>query len=84
MSSPKHQPIVIIGAGLSGLACGIELKKQGHEFLILEASEAPGGRVRTDEQDGFLLDRGFQVYLDAYPTAREFLDLSALNLRLIA
>ena len=33
-----------------------------------------GGRVRTDEVDGFLLDRGFQVLLTAYPTARAMLE----------
>jgi hypothetical protein len=37
--------------------------------------------VRTDEVDGFLLDRGFQVYLSAYPQAGRLLDLQALDLR---
>jgi phytoene dehydrogenase-like protein len=31
---------------------------------IIEQDDAPGGRVLTDELDGFLLDRGFQVYLE--------------------
>ena len=37
--------------------------------------------MQTDTVDGFLLDRGFQVYLDAYPEAGEMLDLAALDLR---
>jgi phytoene dehydrogenase-like protein len=49
--------------------------------LILETSDAPGGRVRTDHLDGFLLDRGFQVYLDAYPKTGRLLDLVQLDLR---
>jgi hypothetical protein len=49
--------------------------------LILEASDDVGGRVRTDEVDGFLLDRGFQVFLEAYPQARRFLDYDALDLQ---
>jgi len=73
--------VLIIGAGLSGLACALELQKAKISFLLLEASDAPGGRVRTDEVDGFLLDRGFQVYLDAYPEAGKILDLPALDLR---
>jgi len=75
------EPIVIVGAGLSGLACAETLHKSGREVLVLEASDGVGGRVRTDEVDGFLLDRGFQVYLDAYPEAGEMLDLGALDLR---
>jgi phytoene dehydrogenase-like protein len=47
---------------------------------VLESSDAVGGRVRTDHVDGFLLDRGFQVYLSAYPKAGKFLDLKALDL----
>jgi len=48
---------------------------------VLEASDGVGGRVRTDEVDGFLVDRGFQVFLDAYPEAGKLLDLDALDLR---
>ena len=77
----RMKPIVIVGAGLSGLACALKLHKGGREILVLEASDGVGGRVRTDVVDGFLLDRGFQVYLDAYPEAGEMLDLKALDLR---
>jgi len=80
--APSLPPqVLIIGAGLSGLACALKLLKAEIPFLLLEASDAPGGRVRTDEADGFLLDRGFQVYLDAYPEAGKVLDLPALDLR---
>ncbi len=37
--------------------------------------------MRTDEKDGFLLDRGFQVYFTAYPVARRHLDHAKLDLR---
>jgi len=50
-------------------------------FRILEASDAVGGRARTDVVDGFRLDRGFQVYLTAYPEGRRVLDLEALNFK---
>lgn len=38
----------------------------GVPFLLLEASDGVGGRVRTDNVDGFLLDRGFQIFLTSY------------------
>lgn len=72
---------LVIGAGLSGLAAAVRLHEKGREVLVLEASDAVGGRVRTDRVDGFLLDRGFQVYLDAYPESGALLDLAALDLR---
>lgn len=73
--------VIIIGAGLSGLACALALRQRGVEPLILEASDGIGGRVRTDRRDGFLLDRGFQVLQTWYPEARRVLDYEALDLR---
>ena len=48
---------------------------------LLEADDAPGGRIRTDLVDGFRLDRGFQILLTGYPAAQEILDLKALRLK---
>lgn len=48
--------------------------------MLIEASDAVGGRVRTDEVNGFLLDRGFQVLLTAYPETKRFLNYSKLDL----
>ncbi len=75
------QDVVIVGAGLAGLSCALRLQLQGVRALILEASDGVGGRVRTDSVEGFLLDRGFQVLLTAYPEARRVLDYDALDLR---
>lgn len=76
-----EERVVIIGAGLSGLCCALRLQEKNVPCLLLEASNAPGGRVRTDKVDGFLLDRGFQVLLTAYPEAKRLLDYKALRLR---
>ena len=74
-------PILIVGAGLSGLTCAVQLHQAGIPVQVIEASDDVGGRVRTDLADGFLLDRGFQVYLSAYPEAGGLLDLEALQLK---
>jgi len=71
---------IIVGAGLAGLACGRTLAAAGRRVQIIEAADRPGGRVATDPVDGFRIDRGFQVYLDAYPEGRRFLDHDALQL----
>ena len=66
---------------MAGLACARRLHEAGLKFVIYEASDGIGGRVRTDDFDGFLLDRGFQVFLPAYPTAKRILDYENLALR---
>ena len=78
--SPSPE-VLIIGAGLAGLCCARRLAEAGVSFQIIEASDGVGGRVRTDEVDGFLLDRGFQVLLTAYPEAKKALDYTRLNLK---
>ena len=77
----EQTDVVIIGAGLAGLTAAKVLKAAGKSVKIIDAADGVGGRVRTDEVDGFLLDRGFQVLLTAYPEAKRFLDYEALDLR---
>jgi phytoene dehydrogenase-like protein len=72
-------PVVVVGAGLAGLACAWHLHQAGVPVRVLEASDGPGGRVRSDHVDGFVLDRGFQVYLTAYPEGMSVLDYDALD-----
>ncbi|CAL9395421.1 NAD(P)/FAD-dependent oxidoreductase [Streptomyces sp. enrichment culture] len=72
---------VVVGAGLAGLACALDLCRAGLRVTLLEGSDRPGGRMRTDRRDGFLLDRGFQVFNTAYPQVKRRLDLKSLRLR---
>jgi hypothetical protein len=73
--------VIVIGAGLAGLAAARRLSAQGAEVIVLEASDAVGGRVRTDVVEGVRMDRGFQLYNPAYPEGRRVLDHTALDLR---
>lgn len=76
----KDVKIYIIGAGVSGLAAAITLKNAGYNAQILEHSPTVGGRVKTTKNGSMKLDHGFQVLLDEYPAAKEFLNLESLNL----
>ncbi|MGW4950338.1 NAD(P)/FAD-dependent oxidoreductase [Streptomyces parvulus] len=79
----RHQgtaDTVVVGAGLAGLACALDLCRAGRRVALLEASDGVGGRMRTDRRDGFLLDRGFQVFNTSYPQVKRRLDLRALRL----
>ena len=77
----KQVEVAIIGAGLAGLACAIELQKNNIDFQIFEASDGVGGRVRSDVIDGFILDRGFQLYNPSYPEGKRLLNYEALDLK---
>ncbi|WP_049985800.1 NAD(P)/FAD-dependent oxidoreductase [Halobellus rufus] len=73
--------VVVVGAGLAGLVAARRLATAGADVTVVERRSTVGGRVRTENRDGFTLDRGFQVLFTAYPAVRRELDLDALDLR---
>lgn len=77
----RPHPVVVVGGGLAGLCCARRLTEAGVEVRLVEAADRIGGRVASDVVDGFIVDRGFQVLLTAYPEARSGLDLERLHLR---
>lgn len=82
VADPKTEAdVVIVGGGLAGLCAAKKLTEAGVDFLLLEASDAVGGRLRTDVVDGYLLDRGFAIFLTGYPEAQKQLDYADLDLR---
>jgi protoporphyrinogen oxidase len=74
------ETIYIIGAGVSGLIAAYELEQEGYHPIIIEQTDEVGGRVKTIHEKGYALDLGFQVLLSAYPLAKKYLDLEALEL----
>ena len=65
MILPKK--VIVIGAGLAGLSAAITLQNEGASATLLECSDRPGGRVTSDQIDGFICDRGFQLLNVNYP-----------------
>jgi len=77
----QHNTVYVIGAGISGLIAAYELEQAGFDPIVIEKSDAVGGRVRTVEVNGYRLDIGFQVMLSAYPLVQTYLNTSELKLR---
>lgn len=77
----EHHDVIVIGAGMAGLTCAVELSRLGIDIVVLEAGDDVGGRIRTDTVDDMLLDRGFQLLNPAYPALRGMVDLAALDLQ---
>ena len=63
-------PALVVGAGISGLVCAYALRKAGVDAQVVEASSAPGGVIRSERRDGFLLELGPQSF-SATPPIRE-------------
>ncbi|WP_380167910.1 FAD-dependent oxidoreductase [Jannaschia sp. R86511] len=78
---PRTADVVVVGAGLAGLACARGLMGSGLDVVVLEADDGVGGRVRTDDVDGVLVDRGFQLLNPTYPVLPWFVDVDALRLQ---
>jgi len=80
-TAPSHVAVACIGGGVSGLLAGRSLARAGVGVTVLEGSDRPGGRVRSDRVEGFTLDRGFAVFLTAYPESRAAFEYEGLDLQ---
>ena len=88
-STIEEGDIVIIGGGVSGLtaaitaAAAIQKKKTSNaKIVLLEANGSFGGRVASERtDDGFVLDKGFAVFIEEYPYSKMLLDYDDLKLK---
>jgi oxygen-dependent protoporphyrinogen oxidase len=76
-------PIVIIGAGISGLAAAYELVRRGIRPIVLEASERLGGLILTERDGPFVIDGGPDSMLVAKRAGLELCEELGLTPRLI-
>ena len=62
-----HSTALVVGGGISGLVCAYALRKAGIDTQLLEASSRPGGVIRSERRDGFLLELGPQSFSGSAP-----------------
>jgi hypothetical protein len=79
--SDSALPIIVVGAGLAGLSAAQSLIEAGIEVRVLEASTTIGGRVQTDEINGYRFDRGFQLINPRYPEVEALHIIDKLDFR---
>ena len=77
--------VAIIGAGITGLTAAFELKQQGIDCTVFEASERVGGCIQTIHEDGFLVECGPNSILDTHPNLGKLItELGIGNKKLLA
>merc|ERR1711966_517714 len=64
----EKKKVVIVGGGLSGLACAKYLVDAGHEPIVLEGRDVLGGKVSAwKDKDGDWIETGLHIFFGAYP-----------------
>ncbi|MCQ0022464.1 FAD-dependent oxidoreductase [Streptomyces somaliensis DSM 40738] len=81
LSTADHADVVVVGAGLAGLAAAHRLAGAGLAVRVLEAASEVGGRMATDHVDGFRLDRAGQLLNTSCPELHRYacVDTGALR-----
>jgi oxygen-dependent protoporphyrinogen oxidase len=77
-------PVIIVGAGITGLAAAFELAERRIPFVLLEASDRPGGLILTEKIDGFTIEAGADSLLAQKPAGVGLCEALGLAPRLIA
>lgn len=79
----RRRRVAVIGGGISGLSLALQLKRNGGDVVLFEASDQPGGKIGTIYKDGFELDLG-PVSCVETPALRELLKRLELDKEVVA
>jgi 15-cis-phytoene desaturase len=78
-----HYDVIIIGAGLAGLTCGIELVEKGYKILVVEAENVVGGRTSSWLEDGMHVESGFHRVIGYQKNLKATLAKAGVNINKI-
>ena len=71
--------VIVVGAGLAGLSCAVELTSRRRRVLLLEAGRVVGGRTASWDEDGMMVESGFHRVLGFYTAFPELLRKAGIN-----
>ncbi len=83
MTNGEPFDVIVVGGGIAGLTCAFFSRQQGLSLLLLEESERPGGKIRSQWEDGFCCEWGPQGFLDNVPETLELVRALGLETRLV-
>jgi protoporphyrinogen oxidase len=75
----ENRKVIIVGAGIGGLAAAYWLGRRGYETQILEASDRPGGRMMTLERRGDRVNVGAQFFHTDFRHAYQLIEAVGLS-----
>ena len=71
--------VIVVGAGISGLICAKKLIKAGFSVLLIDKNNYIGGKVNSENNNGFTVDKGFHVVLTNYPEIKRNINIDQLK-----
>jgi protoporphyrinogen/coproporphyrinogen III oxidase len=81
---PNQVQALVVGAGISGLATAFGLQKSGILTIVVDSAARPGGVIRSEKRDGYLLECGPQSFSSNSAVTSVSSDLGLLSERLLA
>lgn len=84
MNETSYEQVIVVGAGIAGLAAAWQLKQSGIQVLVLEAEQIVGGRMQSIQIDDALVDSGAQFLSSAYSIIPKLIEEIGLSDEFVA